>query len=169
MREKLFFVSLLCILLLLTGCYVESEDHTEDYKQIAAEMLVITVLADPNGDVSVPDSYIYQWSDDPATDILYMNTMKNKDKNLICEQFYATDGVNVWRGGVIINIEKGEIVDTYSYHVFTSGVTPIMGLGFAFGEVGDTINFYDFYEKEFLKQDYGVFEITERADAFHLE
>lgn len=122
MNFKWIFIVICIILLPLSGCNTSDGDNNEDYKQLAAGVLAEKVIADPKGGLSVP-GYVYQWSDNPATDILYMNTMRNKDKNLICEQFYATDGVNVWRGGVMIDALKHEIVDTYSYHIFTSGVT----------------------------------------------
>lgn len=88
--------------------------------------------------------------------------------HLFCEQFYATDGIKVWRGGVIIDAAKHEIIDMYSYHIFTSGVTPIMSLQLAFGEIGDTISLDNLYQNGFLKADYRDFEITDRADEFQL-
>lgn len=167
------FLLLLCIISLsLSGCNAGITDNDEDYRKIAAEVLVKTITADPNGAITISDIpeslYVYQWSDDPANDIIYMNTMINEDKNLLCEQFYATDGGFVWRGGVIFDTIKHEVIDTYSYHIFTSGITPVMSLQFNFRETGDTINLYDFYERGLLREDYGVFVITERTGELQL-
>lgn len=168
MKDKLLLFILLCyVILLLTGCKSTDWAKGKDCEQIAFNALVDRVTANPNGDMPVPDSYLYQWSDNPATDILYMSTMQNRDEHLTCEQFYATDGINVWRGIVIISTIDYEILDIYSYHIFTSGVTPIMSLSASLGTEGDIVDFHDYYESGILQRDYGSFEITQTAESIY--
>jgi len=167
MKNKLFFILLCYVILLLAGCKSADGTKVEDYEQIAFDALVERVTANPNGDEPVPNSYLYQWSDNPATDILHMNTMLNKDEQLTCEQYYATDGINVWRGIIIISTIDCEILDIYSYHIFTSGVTPIMSLAASFGVEGDIVDFHDYYERGIFKKDYGTFEITQIVDSIY--
>lgn len=44
-----------------------------------------------------------------------------------------------------------------------------MSLQFAFGEVGETVDLNSYYENQLLKENYGFFEITERAGELQLD
>ena len=169
MKKRRVLIVLLCVSLLLMFWHLRSREEIMDYEQIAFNAMVEYVKADLDKDGYEPADYFYKWSDEPENDITYMNTMLNKDRQLTCVNYYATDGFKAWQGAVIINNKDLEVVDISSRHIFTSGVTPAMALSTSWREVGKTVNLLQYYEPGFFKENYGVFEGAKTAENFFLK
>lgn len=164
MKNKPLALLLCCVFLLSAGCQSKDKINEENYQEIAFNALLESVKRNPGGDAQSGFGYEYQWGGDPVKEIRHMNTMVNKEQQLICEQFYATDGANAWRGLVIISTADHEIIDIYSFHIFTSGVTPLMSLAGSVGKEGEKVDFIDYYERGIFEKNYGIFDIIKAAD-----
>ena len=180
--KKSSIILLLCMLLVfLTSCASGANDTTDEsdkyneYKQIALDALLEKISttsfediasSTPFGDVAPLDSYMYKWSDNPEKEIKWLQTLTNEARNLACIEFYAVDDstANVWVGSVIIDETNDEVLDVLSYHVFTSGVTPMMSLGFKWADVGEEVDFIHQYENGNFKEDYGIFTVIATTD-----
>ena len=166
MKNKRLLIVLLCVSLLLAFWHLRSREEIMDYEQIAFNAMVEYVKADLDKDGYEPADYFYKWSDEPENDITYMNTMLNKDRQLTCVNFYATDGFSAWQGAVIINNKDLEVVDISSKHIFTSGVTPAMALSTSWREVGKMVNLLQYYEPGFFKENLGFSKLPKRVKIF---
>lgn len=157
-------VLLCCVLLLSAGCQSKEKNNEKNVRDIAFRALAESILSDPAGDTQSGSGYEYQWRGDPANEIRHMNTMENKEQQLICEQFYATNGVSAWQGLVIISTADHEIIDIHTSHVLTCGVSPWMSLIHSVGKKGDNVDFMSYYERGIFEKDYGIFEIIDTVD-----